>query len=390
MSRQLTLHLHLPSYGTEDRSRDCRVCTSRGMFGQRHNHFSTNYLRQRCISAGKNMMECPVCQSLHTTAIAANRRVKAFFSSSTNNGFWKDKSWTGTDGYHVDCEHVGGMTLRKGNRIWRNLYDNLPMNIDTHLTVGINDVLELTMMAENESLNEEERLAEKVRILMSRVRSFYNTTQQHAHRMKLDSKNRFSLSTLLRAPQMYELPGDPKRPWPTHNSLLDAINSAIDDFNQEVRSEHNEILGGYGKLPVVPGMDMWGIRRNSRRRMEHVLNHFRERDEDRMLHLIPKKQARAAGRVIKYFKLCTPNPLASQLPPPPYESRPAESEPNEETAADHSAEQAAEPSVVQMEEPSAEPVTEPCAEPARDPCVEPAEGTVGKPLLMVDSVMVSK
>ena len=103
------------------------------------------------------------------------------------------------------------MTLPLGNKIWRNLYDNLPMNIDTHLTVGLNDVLELTRMAMDQSLSDEERLAKKVSIFMDRVRDFYHATQQHADRMKLNSKNRFSLSTLLRAPQMYELPGDPKR-----------------------------------------------------------------------------------------------------------------------------------------------------------------------------------
>ena len=52
------------------------------------------------------------------------------------------------------------------------------MNIDTHLTVGLNDVLHLTNMAENNNLDEEEQLARKVEIFMSRVRDFYNTTQQ--------------------------------------------------------------------------------------------------------------------------------------------------------------------------------------------------------------------
>ena len=245
------------------------------------------------------------------------------------------------------------MTLPLGNKIWRNLYDNLPMNIDTHLTVGLNDVLQLTRMAMDKSLSDEEKLAEKVRLFMDRVRAFYQTTQQHAHRMNLGSRNRFSLSTLLRAPQMYELPGDPKRSWPTHNSLIDAINAAIDDFNQE----HDEILGGHGKFPVVPGMDMWGIRRNSRKKMEHVLNHFRETEENRMLHLIPKKQARASGRVIKFFKLCTPNPLSNQLLPPRPETY---TELSEERMTDPSmAVIAVEPRVVvAAAEPSAESVRE--------------------------------
>ena len=85
-------------------------------------------------------------------------------------------------------------------------------------------------------------------------------------------------------------------------------------------------------------MDMWGIRRNSRKNMEHVLNHFRETDVNRMLHLIPKKQARASGRVIKFFKLCTPNPLSNQLPPPTLEVFPGETctEPSEEMTTDPS------------------------------------------------------
>ena len=124
--KYLQLHHHLPSYGTEDRTRPCRVCASRGAPAAFHKHFSTNYLRQRCIAAGSNLMECPVCQDLHTTDLLATPRVKAFFSSSTCNGFWKDPSWEGTEKYHIDVEAVGGLKILAGRRMWQQLYHDLP------------------------------------------------------------------------------------------------------------------------------------------------------------------------------------------------------------------------------------------------------------------------
>ena len=161
----------------------------------------------------------------------------------------------------------------------------------------------------------------------------------------------------------------------THNNLLDAINKSIDAFNQEVRTEHNKILGGHGKNLVVPGMDMWGIRRNSRKKMEHVLNHFREQDEGNMLHLVPKKQARAAGRVIKFVKLCTPNPLASQPSPPTSEIISAETVTSEEAAAGPNIE----PSEGVMANNSADPTAEPTVEPGLGQVEEPSLGQVEAP-----------
>ena len=208
---------------------------------------------------------------------------------------------------------MGGLKILAGRRIWRQLFDNQPIGVDTHLTVGLNDVLQITRMNDSKDLTEREQLERKVTIFMERVRAFYDTTQQHAHRHKLESKNRFSVSTLLRPPQLYQLKGNPQRTGPHHNELIDAINDAIRQFNQEVRTEHQEILGGVGKIQVVPGMDMWGMRRNSRKKMQHIFNHFREREEEQMLHLIPKKQAMAAARIIKFFQLCTPNPLGQYM-----------------------------------------------------------------------------
>ena len=246
---QLKLHRHLPSYGTEDTSRDCRVCLSRGVARQRHRHFSTAFLRQRCIAAGRSNMECPVCQDLHTTDIDTDR-LKTIMSSSTLNGFWKDKEWKGSANYHVEHEAVGGLKILGGRRIWRQLYDDLPKNVDTHLTIGLNDVLQISQFGDDHSLSGPEQVQKKVDIFMTRVEAFYATTQQHARRHKLDSPNRFSISSLLRPPQLYQFPGNPQRPGPHYNALLDGINAAIDAYNAKIRAEHNERVGGN----LVPGM----------------------------------------------------------------------------------------------------------------------------------------
>ena len=299
---QLRLHRHLPSYGTEDTSRDCRVCLSRGVARQRHRHFSTAFLRQRCIAAGRSNMECPVCQDLHTTDIDTDR-LKTIMSSSTLNGFWKDKEWKGSANYHVEHEAVGGLKILGGRRIWRQLYDDLPKNVDTHLTIGLNDVLQISQFGDDHSLSGPEQVQKKVDIFMTRVEAFYATTQQHARRHKLDSPNRFSISSLLRPPQLYQFPGNPQRPGPHYNPLLDGINAAIDAYNAKIRAEHNERVGGN----LVPGMDMWGLR-TTRRKMQHVFKHFRENETSNMLHLVSKKQAMAAGRIVLYFQKATPNP----------------------------------------------------------------------------------
>ena len=310
---QLKLHRHLPSYGTEDNSRDCRVCLSRGVARQRHRHFSTAFHRQRCVAAGSSNMECPVCQDLHTADICSTPRVKVFMSSSTCNGFWKDEEWTGTDKYHVEHEAVGGLKILGGRRIWRQLYDNLPKNVDTHLTIGLNDVLQIRGLADDQSLTIQEQVQRKVDIFMARVEAFYTTTEQHALHHQLDTFNRFSISSLLRPPQLYQMAGNPQRPGRHYNMLLDEINKAIDAFNSKIRAEHNEREGGN----LVPGMDMWGLRMK-RKKMQHVFSHFREKEITNMLHLVPKKQAMAAARIITYFQTCTPNPTGQYRPKQPF------------------------------------------------------------------------
>ena len=116
-------------------------------------------------------------------------------------------------------------------------------------------------------------------------------------------------ATLHSPPQLYQMPGNPQRPGPHYNMLLDEINKAIDTFNSKIRAEHNELVGGN----LVPGMDMWGLR-IQRRKMQHVFTHFREKEITNMLHLVPKKQAMAAARIMTYFQKCTPNPTGQCNP----------------------------------------------------------------------------
>ena len=107
---------------------------------------------------------------------------------------------------------------------------------------------------------------------MSALENWYNESEEHAAKHNLESPNRFSISRLARPPQLYRLPGttvtDPSRPrepgrkqdWPTQNELIDGINNAINKFNTAVRTANNEILGSAGKRPVVPGLDLLGMR----------------------------------------------------------------------------------------------------------------------------------
>ena len=69
---------------------------------------------------------------------------------------------------------------------------------------------------------------------------------------------------------MYELPGDPKRSWPTHNHLLDAINMAIDNFNQDVGARRDFWRSRQTSGCAGHRHDLWGIRINSRKKMTAV------------------------------------------------------------------------------------------------------------------------
>ena len=310
--RQLTLRRHLPDYGTDDRSRECGVCLSRGRPNKFHKHFSTAFLRARCIARGLDTMDCPTCQSSHPADIDANINIKAFFTSSTLNGFYKSEKWAPTGNYHLETEGVGGLTLDGGRRMWRDIYEHVDKNIDTHVVVGINDILELTRMADDPKLSPDQQLNFKVNIFMRRVKDWYRTVLEHSTRRRLPNHNKFSISNLLRPPQLYDLPGTAKQNYRTYNSLIDAVNREIDRFNITTRANHGEFIGG----EKVVGLKNCGMRTNSRRKMSHNLVMWREKSVSNMLHLVTDQQARTAMRVLKYFQRCTPNPTGQYFPDP--------------------------------------------------------------------------
>ena len=112
----------------------------------------------------------------------------------------------------------------------------------------------------------------------------------------------------------------------------------LDRFNQGVRTANGEILGGIGSFPVVVGMENVGVKVRHGQ-MTHCVAWFRETELQKMLHLIPKQQAKFVKRVLKFFQLNTPNgpnryihphsltpphslPPPHYLPPPPPPQRP--------------------------------------------------------------------
>ena len=198
---RVVLRAHHRNYGMATSANECYVCNSRGVPGMYHRHFSTAYLRQQRVSAGHSSMDCPVCQTSHTTDLNATPRVKVFMSSSTNNGFWQADEWDGTlmDGvcYHFEMEAVGGLKLLGGRRIWSQLYDQVAKNIDTHCTIGLNDILQLARIPDEPGLSPDEQVDRRVDIFMERVNAFHQTTRDHANRHRLSSPNRFSISTVL-------------------------------------------------------------------------------------------------------------------------------------------------------------------------------------------------
>ena len=280
-------------------------------------------------------MECPTCQASHTTDLLDRPSIKAFFTSSTLNGFYKSKNWAPAQrdaegnyyNYHLETEGVGGMKLDHGRRMWRELYDQVEKNVDTHVVCGLNDILELTRRNDDNRLSPDEQLQAKVNMFMGRVRSWYLAVLEHAARHRLPRQNKFSISTLPRTPQLYSLPGTKKKQnFRTYNDLLDAVNAAIDRFNVEARASTNEFIGG----GAVVGLKNVGLKTNSRGKMAHDFKRWREDEISRMLHLVPDQQARVAMRVLKFFQLCTPNagqyfvvprpsppPTIDQYPPPP-------------------------------------------------------------------------
>ena len=240
---RLMLRSSHPDYGTEDRSRECPVCASRGFRNVRHKHFSTSYQRQKVKSRGETAMNCAVCQGRHPADIETER-IKSLFTSSTLFGHYKDPNWTGTDGYHMEEEAMGGAKLEFQRKVWNHIYKDVPMGIDTHVVSGLNDILQIINIPSNPALPLEEQIEVKTAVFMERIRSWWRTTKEHAARHGLETPNRFSVATVLRPPQLYRLPGNKNQWWVTHNDLIDSINRAIDDSNYEVRTEMTFLAGG--------------------------------------------------------------------------------------------------------------------------------------------------
>ena len=84
--------------------------------------------------------------------------------------------------YHLETEGVGGMKLDHGRRMWRELYDQVEKNIDTHVVCGLNDILELTRMNDDPRLSQDEQLRQRVNTFMGRVRAWYLVVLEHAAR----------------------------------------------------------------------------------------------------------------------------------------------------------------------------------------------------------------
>ena len=118
----------------------------------------------------------------------------------------------------------------------------------------LNDVLELAGLPDTPGLTPEEQVTRKVNIFRERLVSFHQTTSAHANHHQLPTPNRLSFSTVMRPPQLYDLPGTKGQTWRTHNSLVDGINKTIDQFNESIRTAHGEILGGLNTFPIVVGL----------------------------------------------------------------------------------------------------------------------------------------
>ena len=141
---------------------------------------------------------------------------------------------------------------------------------------------------------------------MARVESWYNLTVDHTATHGLDTPNRFSISKLLRTPQLYSLPGNKYKGWSTCNDLIESINARIELFNQSVRTAQGEVIGGVGQLAVVAGLSNLGTRKTNRGRA-HAWDEWREKEPKRKLHLDMPRQAKALRMVVKYLQTNTPN-----------------------------------------------------------------------------------
>ena len=72
-------------------------------------------------------------------------RLKAIFTSSTLHHTYRAESWRGTVtekvAFHIDMESISGGTIAMGRLLWDWTYGNISRNVDSHLVIGINDIL---------------------------------------------------------------------------------------------------------------------------------------------------------------------------------------------------------------------------------------------------------
>ena len=205
--RKLRLKDILPEYGHSDKSKECVVCVSRGMYNVKHRHFSSAYQRIVKITEGAGLLECPICQAEHPIGIMCTTRLKCIFASSTLHNSYQAEAWLGTEGYHVDVETICGAKIKMGKVIWEAPYFDCPMNIDTHIVMGLNDIL---AMIKSEPSDDDAVIDSCVHTFMERLQDWYNITVNHCTTHKLESANRFSVSPVLMAPQIYSFPGNKK------------------------------------------------------------------------------------------------------------------------------------------------------------------------------------
>ena len=302
----------LPEYGHEDARAECKVCVSRGIHNNRHRHFSSAYHREISIAVGRSFLDCPICQTAHPTQVTG--LLKAIFTSSTLHNTYRAESWRGTvtekGAFHVDMESICGGTIAMGITLWERTYGNITMNIDTHIVMGINDILRLIR---SDSAGRVRTTKQKVSSFMKDLQMWYNITVDHSTRHGLHSPNRFSVSRLIKPPQLYHLPGNKDQHWLTHNNLINGVNLQIEQFNQSIQFCHGDIDG---RKSTVAGLANIGIRKNKGGMKEHQARSWREKKMEKKLHLGNSLQAKSLRMCVRFLATQTPIPPNQYHQPP--------------------------------------------------------------------------
>jgi hypothetical protein len=306
MAKQVEIRAHKPLYGQTHKYIDCAVCKDLGISNRRHKHFSTSYQRNYTVKLNLKTVDCPVCQDRHLAELN-QPRVKAFVGGSTTYNFLTHKDWTGTNGFHVDCEFICGGTLATGQEVWSKVFGTLSRPVDTHTILGINDVKRVPDFL---NLTDGERNEVKVSFFMEKVRGFYNLSLEHSKKHGFTHPNEFSISKLLRTPTHYFLPGNGTKQnfGPNNqpkNELIDGINGAIGLFNIEVRKELFKIRPNISLESRAPNLCNLGMMKNSRGKRQHQWGAWREQEYNNKYHLQDKGQVKIVKMVVEHLKINT-------------------------------------------------------------------------------------